>query len=111
MFRNIFWLSEVSKGSKTKLIIFVEFSAKGYPPPHLQKIINFSPIFWMLECQNEGKGEGSGGHFYVFTLLYVLEHSEHFCFCLLFWWEKIYYFHGWGVPPSPPLRGKFFKNN
>ena len=42
-----------------------------------------------------------GGHFYVFTLLHVLEHSEHFCFCLLFWWEKINYFHGWGGLPRP----------
>ena len=57
----------------------------------------------MLECQNEGSGEGSGGHFYVLSLLHVLEHSEHFCFCLLFWWEKLIIFMDGGYPPSPPF--------
>ena len=46
---------------------------------------------------------GGRGDFSVFTLLHVSEPSEHFCFCLLFWWGKINYFHGWGVPPSPPF--------
>ena len=54
-------------------------------------------------CRDGGRGEGYRGHFYVFALLHVSEHSEHFCFWLLLWCEKINYFHGWGVPPSPPF--------
>ena len=38
-----------------------------------------------------------GGHFNVINSLYVSEHSEH----LAFWWGKIHYFHGGGVPPAP----------
>ena len=43
----------LGRGSKIKLIIFAEYSAKGYPPPLSLKIINFSPTFWM-----SGLGEG-----------------------------------------------------
>ena len=31
-----------------------------------------------------GVGGGGGDHFYVFTFLHVLEHSEHICFFQLF---------------------------
>ena len=44
---------------------------------------------------------GGRGYFYIFTLLHVSEHSEHFCFWLFLWLEKINYFHGWGLPPPP----------
>ena len=50
-----------------------------------------------------------GGIFMSLVYYMFLEHSEHFCFCLLFWWEKIYYFHGWGVPPSPPFAENYAK--
>ena len=43
--------------------------------------------------------EGRGGHFYVFTLLHVSEHSEHFCFWLFLWCEKINYFTDGGYLP------------
>ena len=41
---------------------------------------------------------GKGGQFYIFSLLHVSEHSEHFCFWL-FLVEKNNYFHGGGYPP------------
>ena len=75
--------SSIREGLKIKLIIFAEYSAKGYPLPPSRKIINISPTFWM-----PGLGEGGGGHFDVFTLLNVSEHSEHFCFWLFLWWGK-----------------------
>ena len=48
-------ISELGKGSKIKLIIFAEFSAKGYPPfPPSRKIINISAIFRMSRWGEEG---------------------------------------------------------
>jgi len=46
-------------------------------------------------------GDGWWGHFYVFTFIHVLEHSEHFCFWLFFWWGKIDYFHRLGILAPP----------
>ena len=50
-----------------------------------------------------------GGDFYVFTLLHVSEHSEHFWFWLYLWGEKLIIFPGGGYPP--PHRGNFRENN
>ena len=56
-------------------------------------------------------GEEYGGHFYVFTLLHVSEHSEQVCFSL-FWWKKLIIFMDGGYPPPfPENSGKKNKSN
>ena len=59
---------KLGKGSKIKLIIFAEFSAKGYfpPLPLSRKIINFSPTFWMSGREGRGRVGGS------FICLYLI---------------------------------------
>ena len=61
-------------------------------------MINFPPTFWMSGL---GDGGGVGGHFYVFTLLHVSEHSEHFCYWRFLWSEKLIIFTDGGYPLPP----------
>ena len=42
--------------------------------------------------EEDVKGGGRGGLFYVFSFFHVSEHSEHICIFLLFSVEKINYF-------------------
>ena len=55
------------------------------PPPPFAANNQFSP-----HILDVGMGEGRGweGLFYVFTLLHGSEHSEHFCFCFVFWFDS-----------------------
>ena len=48
-----------------------------------------------------GAGDGVGEwYFFIFTLLHVQSNLNTFVFGF-FWWKKINYFHGWGIPPPP----------
>ena len=91
-----FWLG---KGSKIKLIIFAEFSAKGVPhPPFGENNLFFSNFFLLAKnyvfldtftkvrtCgrgQHPGRmsrvGGGHNGEKNFIALFHVSEHSEHF---------------------------------
>ena len=105
-----------------KLIIFAEFSAKGVPPPPPSRkiIIFFLKFFfiglkWFTCCEMDSVWYGK----FIWAFLIPSLWWEHVVVvsiqvgCLNIFWafEKIIYFHGWGVPPSPPFEensAKFF---
>ena len=104
-------LCQLREGLKITLILFTEFSIKGYtphPPPSL-KIINFSPTFLKKEIHwfkiiymlcnifcmiweihlgifytfwSASWQDVKGGGGGSFSFLHISEHSEHIFFCL-----------------------------
>ena len=91
-------LIQLGKGSKIKLIIFAEFSAKGFPSPIplSRKIINFSPTFWMA-------GGDRGGVVILMSLLYYMFQSilNTFAFGYFFGGKKLIIFtDGGNLSPS-----------